>query len=44
VIGEYTARRVLGKDKDEEFAKQFAFPATEYDPTAPRRPGQGEEE
>ena len=44
VIGEYTAKRVLGKDRDEEFAKQFAFPATEYDPNAGRRPGQDEEE
>jgi len=42
VVGEYTARRVLGKDKDDEFAKQFAYPANEYDPNAPRRPGQGE--
>lgn len=42
VIGEYTAKRVLGKDKDEEFAKQFAVPPNEYDPNAPRQPGQGE--
>jgi sarcosine oxidase len=42
VVGEYTARRVLGKDKDEEFAKQFNIPANEYEPTAPPRPGQGE--
>jgi sarcosine oxidase len=42
VIGEYTARRVLGKDKDEEFAKQFAFPAGEFD-AAGRRPTQGED-
>ena len=44
VTGEYTARRVLGKDRDEEFAKQFQFPPNEYDPNAVRRPGQGEEE
>jgi sarcosine oxidase len=42
VIGEYTARRVLGKDKDEEFAKQFAFPAGEFD-AAGRRPTEGED-
>ena len=44
VIGEYTARRVLGKDKDEEFAKQFQFPPDEYDPNAARRPAEGEAE
>ena len=43
VIGEYTARRVLGKDTDEAFAKQWAFPATEFDPAGQRRPGQGED-
>ncbi len=42
VVGEYTARRVLGKDKDEEFAKQFNIPATEYEPTTGQRPGDGE--
>jgi sarcosine oxidase len=41
VIGEYIAKRVLGDEGDPSVAKQFAFPATEYDPNAPRR---GEED
>ena len=43
VVGEYTARRVLGKDKDEAFARQWALPAREFDPVTGRRPGQEED-
>ena len=34
VVGEYVARRVMGIDKDEEFAKKFAIPVDTYDTTA----------
>lgn len=33
VMGEYVARRVLGRDSDPSVARQFRFPETEYDPT-----------
>jgi sarcosine oxidase len=41
VIGEYVARRVLGHEGDPSIAKRFRIPATEFDPSAPRR---GEED
>ena len=37
------AAESFAKDKDEAFARQWAFPANEFDPATGRRPGQGED-